>query len=343
MTRRTAGRSRFWLERCAAGRAARYLTVHPDDAICTIAVAPAPLFAGHGGGAALTLCRRAGLWTPPPDRPSPGRSRDEVARLRITTEHEDVSAGQRAVCRRNSGRHPLRPFVPAARCAPSFADGGDLSDRPGRTSGRDRVIGPGLATDHDQFAPISPEIRTWAGTPENKLKVGCCASADGWKPEAVEYDLAADHYRVRIDGEWHDVAADAVLDGPNKFGLAMVWYYRTYLNAEKSAVYIRCSPARSRRVGSGAWGLGCLSGRRLIDADGVDRVAFECGDRGHSDALERVVNPRSADQGRRCRKPLRQLTHRRTTPSNSPSPRRGRTRWPSWEWPSSKPPRNSRS
>ena len=48
---------------------------------------------------------------------------------------------------------------------------------------------------------------------ENKLRVGCCASADGWKPEAVEYDIAADHCRVRIDGEWHDVPADVVLMG----------------------------------------------------------------------------------------------------------------------------------
>ena len=57
----------------------------------------------------------------------------------------------------------------------------------------------------------------------DKLKVGCCASADGCKPEAFEYDIAADHYRVRIDGEWHDVPADAVFVGPNKFGFAVVW------------------------------------------------------------------------------------------------------------------------
>lgn len=100
--------------------------------------------------------------------------------------------------------------------------------------------GAAFATDHGQLGPVSPEIRTWAGTLENKREVGCCASADGWKPEAIEYDIAADHYRVRIDGEWHEVPADAVLDGPNKFGFPVVWYYRTYLNGEKSMVYIRC-------------------------------------------------------------------------------------------------------
>ena len=111
---------------------------------------------------------------------------------------------------------------------------------PAALPGLAALLGPAWATDHGQLGPISPEIRTWARTLENKLKMGCCASADGWKPEAVEYDIAADHYRVRIEGEWHDVPADALLDGPNKFGFPMVWYYRTYLNGEKSALYIRC-------------------------------------------------------------------------------------------------------
>jgi hypothetical protein len=50
----------------------------------------------------------------------------------------------------------------------------------------------------------------------------------------------ADHYRVRINGEWYDVPADAVRGRPNTFGLAVVWYYRTYLNGEKSLISIRC-------------------------------------------------------------------------------------------------------
>lgn len=97
------------------------------------------------------------------------------------------------------------------------------------------LVGPAWASDHAQLGPISPDIKHWPGPLENKLKVGC-ASADGWKPEAVEYDIAADHDRVRIDGEWHDVPADAVLDAPNKFGFAVVWYYRTHFNAERSMV-----------------------------------------------------------------------------------------------------------
>jgi len=99
---------------------------------------------------------------------------------------------------------------------------------------------PARATDHGQLGPTSPDIKAWAGSLENKLKEGCCATADGWKPEAVEYDTAGNHYRVRIEGEWYDVPIDAVLDVPNKFGFAVVWYYRTYLNGEKSTIFIRC-------------------------------------------------------------------------------------------------------
>jgi hypothetical protein len=55
----------------------------------------------------------------------------------------------------------------------------------------------------------------------------------GVKTPGGEYDIAAEHYRVRVDGKWHDVPGDAVLDEPNKFGLAMVWFYRADLIDEK--------------------------------------------------------------------------------------------------------------
>ena len=45
------------------------------------------------------------------------------------------------------------------------------------------------AADHGQFGPTSPEIKAWANSLENKLSEGCCSTADGWKPEEVEYDM----------------------------------------------------------------------------------------------------------------------------------------------------------
>src|ERR1700745_2189324 len=48
---------------------------------------------------------------------------------------------------------------------------------------------PAGAAEHGHLGPTSPEVKAWAGTLENKLKEGCCSSADGWKPEEVEYDM----------------------------------------------------------------------------------------------------------------------------------------------------------
>ena len=98
----------------------------------------------------------------------------------------------------------------------------------------------GWTADHGQLGPTSPEVKAWAGTLENKLKEGCCSTADGWKPEEVEYDMKGNKYRVKIDGEWYEVPSDAVVDVPNRFGFAVVWYYRSWLNGTKPSVSIRC-------------------------------------------------------------------------------------------------------
>jgi hypothetical protein len=96
------------------------------------------------------------------------------------------------------------------------------------------------AADHGQLGPTSPEVKAWAGTLKNKLKEGCCSTADGWKPEEVEYDMKGNKYRVKIDGDWYEVPSDAVVDVPNRFGFAVVWYYRSWLNGTKPSVSIRC-------------------------------------------------------------------------------------------------------
>jgi hypothetical protein len=92
---------------------------------------------------------------------------------------------------------------------------------------------PAGAADHGQLGPTSPDVKAWAGTLENKLK-------EGWKPEEVEYDMKGNKYRVKIDGEWYEVPPDAVVDVPNRFGFAVVWYYRSWLNGVKPSVSIRC-------------------------------------------------------------------------------------------------------
>jgi hypothetical protein len=99
---------------------------------------------------------------------------------------------------------------------------------------------PAGAADHGQLGPTSPDVKAWASTLENKLKEGCCSTADGWKPEEVEYDMKGNKYRVKIDGEWYEVPPDAVVNVPNRFGFAVVWYYRSWVNGIKPSVSIRC-------------------------------------------------------------------------------------------------------
>jgi hypothetical protein len=84
---------------------------------------------------------------------------------------------------------------------------------------------PALARDLDKHDNVSPEIRDWVTSLKNGNGVACCATADGWKPEAVEWDVDRHGYRVQIEGHWVDVSEDAVIHGPNKLGHAEVWYY----------------------------------------------------------------------------------------------------------------------
>ena len=96
------------------------------------------------------------------------------------------------------------------------------------------------AADHGQLGPTSPEVKAWANSLDNTLGEVCCSTADGWKPEEVEYDIKDNNYRVKIDGEWYDVPPYAVIKRPNKFGFPVVWYYKTWLNGIRPSILIRC-------------------------------------------------------------------------------------------------------
>jgi len=138
------------------------------------------------------------------------------------------------------GAYPVE-VLPATRTRPSTARSvASISRFIAASAVFFAISHPARATDHGQLGPMSPEVRAWAGTLENKLGQGCCSTADGWKPEEVEYDTKGNKYRVRIDGEWYEVPSDAVLAGPNRFGFAVVWYYRSWLNGIAPSVSIRC-------------------------------------------------------------------------------------------------------
>jgi hypothetical protein len=64
---------------------------------------------------------------------------------------------------------------------------------------------------------------------------GCCATADGFRPDEVEWDMTDSAYRVLINGQWFKVPDGAVIKETNKIGYALVWYF-----VDNGAVTIRC-------------------------------------------------------------------------------------------------------
>ncbi len=51
----------------------------------------------------------------------------------------------------------------------------------------------------------------------------CCSDADGDALADPDWESKSGHYRVRIEGEGHDVPDDAVITAPNRAGRTMVW------------------------------------------------------------------------------------------------------------------------
>lgn len=91
---------------------------------------------------------------------------------------------------------------------------------------------PGAARDDGRYT--NSPLKQWF----DSLKSGkgpCCSDADGSAVSDVDWESREGHYRVRIEGEWHDVPEDAVITEPNRAGRTMVWPIRGYLG-----LTIRC-------------------------------------------------------------------------------------------------------
>lgn len=95
------------------------------------------------------------------------------------------------------------------------------------------AFAPGVARDPDGRYANSP-LKQWF----DSLRSGkgpCCSDADGSAVSDVDWESSSGHYRVRVDGEWHDVPDDAVITEPNRVGRTMVWPIRGY-----QGLTIRC-------------------------------------------------------------------------------------------------------
>lgn len=91
------------------------------------------------------------------------------------------------------------------------------------------------ARDNGQYAQVSPDIKRWVEGLTDEKGRGCCATADGFRPDEVEWDMSENAYRVMISGQWFTVPDGAVIKQANRIGYALVWYY-----FDNGALMIRC-------------------------------------------------------------------------------------------------------
>jgi hypothetical protein len=91
------------------------------------------------------------------------------------------------------------------------------------------------ARDNGQYAQVDPVIKRWVEGLTDHQGRGCCATADGFRPEEVQWDMAESAYRVMIGGKWFTVPEGAVITESNRIGYAIVWYY-----VNNGEVFIRC-------------------------------------------------------------------------------------------------------
>lgn len=87
------------------------------------------------------------------------------------------------------------------------------------------VAFPAKARDLDGKYADSP-LNGWFKSLKSKAGVPCCDTADGLRLEDVDWESRDGHYRVRIEGQWYDVPAEAVLEQPNKLGPAIIWPFK---------------------------------------------------------------------------------------------------------------------
>jgi hypothetical protein len=95
------------------------------------------------------------------------------------------------------------------------------------------------ARDYGQHRNADPAIGEWVNGLKDKAGKSCCETADG-HPAEYEWDIVGNRYKVRIEGEWYVVPAEAMIDEPNKLGYATVWYWWSWELDGKKVHHIRC-------------------------------------------------------------------------------------------------------
>ena len=80
------------------------------------------------------------------------------------------------------------------------------------------------ARDDGRYAQ-SPN-REWFRSLTNQYGIMCCEGADGMSLDDPDWEFSGDGYRVRIEGNWMPVPAQAIVRQQNKMNHAMVWLWK---------------------------------------------------------------------------------------------------------------------
>jgi hypothetical protein len=82
------------------------------------------------------------------------------------------------------------------------------------------LLVPAMAHDDGRYAG-SP-LHKWFDNLKSEYG-WCCSDADGTALVDTDWESHDGHYRVRVEGNWHDVPDEAVIKKPNRDGRTIVW------------------------------------------------------------------------------------------------------------------------
>lgn len=81
-----------------------------------------------------------------------------------------------------------------------------------------------------------PDLNNWFMGLRSPGHGPCCDGSEAHHLAGVDWETKDGHYRVRLDNKWYDVPDDALVDGPNLEGEALVWPFKKV----DGDIYIRC-------------------------------------------------------------------------------------------------------
>ncbi len=92
-----------------------------------------------------------------------------------------------------------------------------------------------------RYANVAKGISGWVELLTDTNGIGCCATADGLRPQSIDWDIVANRYRVKVGGRWIGVPDSAVVKGPNRLGYAVAWLeYDWDIDTGEMTMLVRC-------------------------------------------------------------------------------------------------------